>query len=638
MSVASTTTDDTVRLVDSLELPVRIGPDETVIHTLTEGGRVREEHWRSESYLGSGGVGLVFREKCVVGRGYGRLRAVKEIPRPRAVGTGNGNGSDDVDIGGELAGLATFSRARYEAHFVRMLGWYQSPSKTFVAMEYLPLGDLHGHLMEEGPMQEGMGKLVIRQVIRGLAYIHEHGLAHRGLKPSNILIRTKPPDGEWWVKLGDFGISKRPRRTLSMSLAAGDTLGFMAPEVLGLSSVPEDLAPEAAAQKADMWAAGETLHYSLTRAHSFGEDLDALKDYARDGRPFPNERLQGRGVSSPCVSLVRDLMCSHPKLRPDAERALSHPWARAPNHYSASTSRSRCFLRCRGLEAPSVTFSPDGERVLVVAPEKLSLLECATGKVLRNYEASDRTFVAAAISPDGKFAMVLEDSGRLSRFGATNLKPLEDRGPFGRMPPGECFVTYSHEGRHVATAHAGNIVVWRLKGAALPTSGTWRTGNFAVRSLQFSSDDKKIVLALDHGVHVIPLTGDEDQEKTIGYPVPGPASAVAPDGADFVHCDDNHLYLWRDGAKCWRRQYYHSVPLRAAYYSGSGVTVATIDAAGGAALWRARSASEVGCLKFPEEQVARVAVSPPLGRYIAMGMMDQKGPKVVVREIQSYVP
>lgn len=189
MSVASTTTDDTVRLVDQLELPSRIGPDETVIHTLTEGGRVREEHWRSESYLGSGGVGLVFREKCVVGRGYGRLRAVKEIPRPtRAVGAGrnaNGNGgNEDVDIGGELAGLATFSRARYEAHFVRMLGWYQSPSKTFVAMEYLPLGDLHAHLMEEGPMQEDMAKLVIRQVIRGLAYIHEYGLAHRGLKPS----------------------------------------------------------------------------------------------------------------------------------------------------------------------------------------------------------------------------------------------------------------------------------------------------------------------------------------------------------------------------------------------------------------------------------------------------------------------
>ncbi|KAF9878328.1 calcium/calmodulin-dependent protein kinase type 1B [Colletotrichum karsti] len=634
----ATFTDDTVQLVKRTELPVRIGPDETVIHASADGGPVKEEHWKSESYLGSGGVGLVFREKCIVGPSFGQLRAVKEIPRPR-----NRN-DDDVDIVNELKGLLVFSQPEYEAYFVRTLGWYQIPSKVFVAMEFLPQGNLHAHLMNQGPIPENHGKLIIRQVLRGLAYIHQFGLAHRGLKPSNLLIRTQPPGGEWWVKIADFGISKRPKRTISMSIAVGDTIGFMAPEVIGLSSTTDDLSPDIAAQKADMWAAGETLHFILTCAHSFGEGLEALREYARDARSFPNERLQGLGLPTSCVTFIQDLMCSHPKLRPDAEQALDHVWARMPNHYATSFSRVACTIRCRGLEAPSVVFSHTGERLLVVSPEKLYLIESANGNVIKSYESSERTFASAAISPDDKFFMVLEDSGRLSRFDAKKLKLLEQRGPFGKMPAGDCFVTYSHDGRCVATAHTGNFVIWKLKGAALPTAGTWRTGNFTVRSMQFTSDDKNIVLALDRAVHIMPLTpgingaGYRREEEMINYPVIGPVSAVATNGLDYMHCDVNHIYLWRDGAQCWRRQYYHSVPFQDAVYSPSGATVATTDVRGGATLWRVRSMGEVGCLKFPEEGVARVAVSPPMGKYIAMGLMDQKGPRVVVREILSYVP
>ncbi|KAL0934648.1 serine threonine protein [Colletotrichum truncatum] len=628
--------DDTVRLVETAELAVRIGSDETVIHPHADHGPAKEEHWKSESYLGSGGVGLVFREKCVVGPSFGQLRAVKEIPKPK------NQKEVDMDIMSELTGLITFSQPEYEAYFVKTLGWYQTSLKVFVAMEYLPQGNLHAHLMDQGPIPENEAKLVIRQVLRGLTYIHQHNLAHRGIKPSNLVIRTQPPGQEWWVKIGDFGISKSPRRTVSMSLAASETMGFLAPEILGLCPAATDLPSETAAQKSDMWAVGETLHFILTCAHSFGQDVDALQDYTQDRRSFPNERLQGQGITSLCVTFIQGLMCSQPSLRPGPEQSLDHVWARMPNHYATSFSRLCCMIRCRGLEAPSMVFSRDGERLLVVSPEKIYLVESATGNVLRTYESSNRTFVAAAISPDDRFAMVLEDSGRLNRFEVAKLKLLEERGPFGKMPAGDCFVTYSHDGRCLATAHKSNIVIWNLKGSALPTAGTWRTGNFTVRSMQFTTDDKCIILALDSAVYIMPIMpgfnrpGYKLGEEMIKYPIPGYVSAIAPNGVDFMHCDENHIYLWRDSAHCWRRQYYHSVPFQRASFSSSGATVATIDVQGKVTLWRARSMSEVGCLKFPEDLVFKLTVSPPAGKYIALGIMDHKGPKVVVREILSY--
>ena len=53
-------------------------------------------------------------------------------------------------------------------------------------MEYFPEGDLHKYL--NSPLPEIEGQRIVSQILEGLKYMHDHGFAHRDLKPA-----VRPP-------------------------------------------------------------------------------------------------------------------------------------------------------------------------------------------------------------------------------------------------------------------------------------------------------------------------------------------------------------------------------------------------------------------------------------------------------------
>ncbi|KAG7413795.1 Serine/threonine-protein kinase RAD53 [Fusarium oxysporum f. sp. rapae] len=94
-------------------------------------------------------------------------------------------------------------------------------------MEYIEHGDLQNYL--DKPFSEAYAKAISSQLIEGVRYIHKNGFAHRNLKPKNILVYHLGP--HWFVKIGDFGISKRAEATALRAVIS--TEGYVAPEVKG---------------------------------------------------------------------------------------------------------------------------------------------------------------------------------------------------------------------------------------------------------------------------------------------------------------------------------------------------------------------------------------------------------------------
>jgi serine/threonine protein kinase/TM2 domain-containing membrane protein YozV len=104
---------------------------------------------------------------------------------------------------------------------------YNQKNHPFVVMEYVSGVSLRD-LIKESPNGLGTQKAAffLREIAKGLSFLHECGIVHRDLKPSNIFYENG------YVKIGDYGLTK----AISASRHSGQTITvgtvhYMAPEI-----------------------------------------------------------------------------------------------------------------------------------------------------------------------------------------------------------------------------------------------------------------------------------------------------------------------------------------------------------------------------------------------------------------------
>ncbi|KAK5654581.1 hypothetical protein OQA88_7210 [Cercophora sp. LCS_1] len=304
-------------LVRDSEIEATVFNDHTIqiVHRVGRSARQRvvriEERWEREGCLGRGAYGTVYKERCGSGSRQ-RVRAVKEINKSIVAG-------EEIDHTRELEAIAKFSHPRYAHCFVRSDGWFEFGDAVFITMEYLEHGDLQRYLTR--PLPEAEAREITSQVLEGLKHMHDNRFIHRDLKPGNIMVVEEGPD--WWVKIADFGISKR-RHELTTSLQTQQlgTFAFAAPEAAGVS---DDEPGSAHATALDMWSLGAVAFRMMTNVGAF-PNLKELADYCSGRRGFPTARLKGRGISDHGQQFVESLMLLKPEKRPLVDQARQHPW------------------------------------------------------------------------------------------------------------------------------------------------------------------------------------------------------------------------------------------------------------------------------------------------------------------------
>jgi len=128
-----------------------------------------------------------------------------------------------------------------------------------IIMEYLQGRDLADRIARSGPLPWPFVARIADQTMAGLSAAHRSGVVHRDLKPSNIFI-VDDGEGDWWVKLLDFGLSK-VRDAGHFQTTTGDqmfgTPAYMAPEQA--SGRGAEIGPPA-----DVWAMGVVLYQMAT--------------------------------------------------------------------------------------------------------------------------------------------------------------------------------------------------------------------------------------------------------------------------------------------------------------------------------------------------------------------------------------
>ncbi|KAF7817789.1 phosphoenolpyruvate carboxylase kinase [Senna tora] len=170
------------------------------------------------------------------------------------------------------------------------------------------------------PLPETQAASIIKQLLEALAHCHRHGIAHRDIKPDNILF-----DSSDNLKLADFGSAEWFGDGRSMSGVVG-TPYYVAPEVLLGREYDE---------KVDVWSSGVIMYIMLAGIPPFyGESpAEIFEAVARANLRFPSRVF--RSVSPAAKDLLRKMICRDASRRLSAEQALSklsvmctvgHPW------------------------------------------------------------------------------------------------------------------------------------------------------------------------------------------------------------------------------------------------------------------------------------------------------------------------
>jgi serine/threonine protein kinase len=149
---------------------------------------------------------------------------------------------------------------------------------AYMAMEFLKGKELRTR-MQEGSISVPEAVHIAEQVAEGLGYAHEHGVVHRDVKPSNIMLL--PHDK---VKIMDFGIARM--RASDHKTSTGLVLGtpkYMSPEQVSGSPVDH---------RSDIFSLGVVLYEMLTHSKLFqGEDTPQIFHAVANFQPPVPSRL-----------------------------------------------------------------------------------------------------------------------------------------------------------------------------------------------------------------------------------------------------------------------------------------------------------------------------------------------------------
>jgi len=214
-------------------------------------------------------------------------------------------------------------------HVMKLIGYdlkCKYPDKSgktlktiLLVLEYCPGGELFDILYYTQKLNPIVARTYFVQLMQGLKACHDIGIAHRDIKPQNLLLGAK-----YELKITDFGLSfiSEKKRDLDKMRTGCGTRGYQAPELLK---------GEEYTKACDIFSCGVVLFILMTGYPPFEQARREDKWYKpmceSNQKAFWNVHHKAK-IDADCIDLLTGMLAYRARNRLSLDACLKHSWVK----------------------------------------------------------------------------------------------------------------------------------------------------------------------------------------------------------------------------------------------------------------------------------------------------------------------
>lgn len=215
---------------------------------------------------------------------------------------------------------------------------FESRAEVVLIVELIRGGELFDFVAEKENLMENEAIEFLKQILKGVSFMHSKQIAHFDLKPENIMLSDKKVEHPE-IKIIDFGLAQR--------LTPGE-------EYRSLCGTPQYIAPEVINYEplsvaSDMWSIGVITYILLSGLSPFQGDTDeeTLRNIVDMKYEFEEQYFSQ--TSDMAKDFIEKLLIKDPSERMTAEECLLHPWIK-PLTRKQAANRSRSSINMKNFK------------------------------------------------------------------------------------------------------------------------------------------------------------------------------------------------------------------------------------------------------------------------------------------------
>ncbi|RXN01331.1 hypothetical protein EOD39_7101 [Acipenser ruthenus] len=192
---------------------------------------------------------------------------------------------------------------------LELYNYFEDSNYVYLVLEMCPNGEMSRYLKNrKGPFSEDEARYFMHQIVRGMLYLHTHGILHRDLTLSNLLLSSSMS-----IKIADFGLATQLQLPNEKHFTMCGTPNYISPEIVTRS---------AHGLESDVWSLGCMFYAFLVGRPPF--DTDTVKHTLN--KVVLAEYEMPTHVSQEAQDLIYQLLRKNPLDRLSLSAVLDHPF------------------------------------------------------------------------------------------------------------------------------------------------------------------------------------------------------------------------------------------------------------------------------------------------------------------------